>query len=512
MDWQPKAVGAVAAAVVLASLLGCGRPGRARVPRPERIILFSMDTVRTEQVNGYGPGNRTPALAEIAAEGALFRDAYAASTYTIPSHMSVFTGLDPAEHGVHSSAARLSSDVPTLAEALSEAGYLTGAFHEGGYVHPRFGFGRGFDHYEEHERVSLVDTALPEVLDWMRSAEERPYFLFLHTYAAHFPYGGLERYRSESPERGLPTDAELRRLRRSWNAQQREQLSDEERELYTVCNQLLDGQSSILRSGDRRLSSTFPESPYFEADRAAMVESYGERIALIDGALARIRDLLIELDQWEGTLLVVLSDHGEAFFEHGLEKHDYVPFNEVVKVPLVISYPRLLRSSPVHVVEGLAWHLDVMPTILGLAGVAPPAGLRGIDLTPAMLGEAPIPEDRIVFPAVLRPAQFEQEPLRRVALRRELKYVEGHELFGDAGGFLFDLAADPDERVNLRSERMPAFDSLARAARGYALSLSLRVPVHQKTGRPLTTDAVDDPPVGLSEEELQRLRALGYAE
>ena len=94
--------------------------GGERPPRPGRIILFSMDTVRADRVDGAGQD--TPALAAIAAEGVRFERFYAASTYTMPAHMSIFTGLDAAEHGVHSSWARLSPTVSTLAELLSADG------------------------------------------------------------------------------------------------------------------------------------------------------------------------------------------------------------------------------------------------------------------------------------------------------------------------------------------------------------------------------------------------------
>ena len=90
--------------------------------RPDRIILISMDTVRADRVSGYGPASNTPHLAEIASEGVLFRNFYAASSYTLPSTMSMFTGLDPLEHGLWSEAALLSPDVRTLAEVLREAG------------------------------------------------------------------------------------------------------------------------------------------------------------------------------------------------------------------------------------------------------------------------------------------------------------------------------------------------------------------------------------------------------
>jgi hypothetical protein len=181
--------------------------------RPGRIILLSMDTVRADAVDS---AELAPNLAAVAEQGVRFEAFYAASNYTIPSHMSIFTGLDPAEHGVTLAHARLSPSVPTLAELLGEAGYRTRGFHEGGFIEARFGFARGFEVYRRYPRVEVVREALPAVLEWMGDRGSEPYFLFLHTYAAHFPYGGFDRYRREHPERGLPTDATLREWRRRW--------------------------------------------------------------------------------------------------------------------------------------------------------------------------------------------------------------------------------------------------------------------------------------------------------
>ncbi|MEE8556931.1 MAG: sulfatase [Myxococcota bacterium] len=484
-------------------LSGCS----ATPPPPQRIIFLSMDTVRADHVNGYGPRDTTPELAKIAAEGVLFRDFYGASTYTSPSHMSIFTGLDPREHGVASIVARLSPDVPTLAEILSEAGFRTVAFHEGGFVSAHFGFDRGFDSYDEYPRGSVVGEALPEVLDWIRSAGDDPYFLFVHTYAAHRPYGGLERYRAANPNRGLPSDTELALLRETFPGNDMD-LPDSKRSFYYVVNSLVErGEEQI--AGVPRARS-FTADPHFEADIAAVRASYDERIRRIDRAIGRIKDTLIEGGQWEDTLFVIFSDHGEAFFEHGLDRHGYVPFNEVLKVPLVISYPRFLRNRSEHVVEGLVWHLDLLPTVLGLAGLPTPPGGQGTDLTPILAGDAELPEARAIYPAVLSGAPYRAPlPVRRVALMGGYKRIEGHAHYGDTEGYLFELESDPGEERNLRETRRELFDAMAGRLRLYLSGLTIHPPVHRRTGRVITgREAAGQ----LDREELQKLRNLGYVE
>ncbi len=493
--------------------------GGAHATRPGRIILLSMDTVRADRVSGYGPSGRTPAMAKIASEGIVFRDFYAASSYTIPSHMSIFTGLDTAEHGVTRPFARLAPGVQTLAGLLRAAGYRTQAFHEGVFVAARFGFDRGFDAYEQRPYAEVVRRSLPSVLSWIREHREQPYFLFLHSYAAHFPYGGFDRYRREHPERGLPSDLELAALRDRYpgtaptGSRKSRDVPPETRELCTLYNQLAPSRDAMLACGGWNLLPHFEDSPHRDADLAATVTSYEERIRLIDRAVKRIRATLESIDQWNDTLFVITSDHGEAFFEHGTVRHDFVPFDEVMKVPLLISFPRGIGDRGGRVVEGLAWHLDLMPTILGLADVEPPARLRGLDLSAVIRDDAPIPSNRAIFPAVLRPAHGKQEPLKRVVLQRAYKWIEGHPGFGDPEGLLFDRIEDPGERHNLRESQPARGAELAALAEAWEGALEPSAPVHQQTRRPLVEPGADAAlRFELDAAEKQQLNALGYLE
>lgn len=484
---------------------------------PARIVLLSMDTVRADRVSGYADVDTTPAIARLAAEGARFRDFYAASNYTIPSHMSIFTGLDPVEHGVTRDVARLSPEVPTLAELLRDAGYRTRAFHEGAYVDGRFGFARGFEVYRRYPRVEVVRRSLPSVLDWVRQRGDEPWFLFLHTYAAHFPYGGFERYRREHPERGLPDAAGLAALRRRFPgnrilrpAELRE-LPFELRRDCTLYNQLAETHAELLPCGGWVLDAAMLAAPAGDADVAAMMRSYDERIRLVDAAVASLRATLEALGQWEDTLVVVTSDHGEAFYEHGLPRHEYVPFQEVLRVPLVISWPRYFGAAGGRVVEGLAWHLDLLPTLLSLAGIDAPEGLRGLDLSPTLRGEGEIDPERSIFPVILEPANKPQLPPRRVALHGVDKRIAPHPAEPHDPGLLFDLAADPGERRDLLAERAATATALDAAIQRYRDGLAPRPPVHQNTGRPL---AHDEPakPAELPEALREELRQLGYAD
>jgi arylsulfatase A-like enzyme len=493
--------------------------GPAAHDRPGRILLISMDTVRADRVSGAGDLDLTPRLAEIAAEGVRFERFYAAASYTLPATMSIFTGRDPIEHGVWTEAASLAPGVPTLAEVLANAGYTPVGLHEGGYVAGHFGFDRGFQNYTRLDQRQVIESGFPALLGWIRATGNQPYFLFVHTYAAHAPYGGFERYQETAPDRRLPDAAGLSGLREQYPRTGPNAVSpaatapDETRRLCSLYNQLRDDIGGFLGCGYGTLSPSFSETPEFERDRAALLASYDARIRAIDSAIGQIRDLLVDLGLWDDTLLIVTSDHGEAFFEHGLYQHDQVPFEEVLRVPLIISWPDRLRDGDVRSIDSLAWHLDLMPTLLGLADLTPPAGLRGMDLTPLLTGSGAIDSERVLHPAVFRMPQGGVGSVRRVALAGDEKYIEGHPDFGDADGLLFDLSETPDESANLREERPGRFRALAESVSRYEDSLERIPALHRGTGAPITQrpgEFIEAPTLAPQEEAA--LRALGYRE
>lgn len=471
----------------------------APLPPPSRIVLFSLDSVRADRLDP----RVAPELAAIAEEGVWFRDFHAAATYTLPSHMSIFTGLDPAEHGVLGRGSRLPEGIETLPERLRRAGYRTQGFHEGGFVAARFGFDRGFEDYRDLHRGELVQGAREEVLAWLRSFRNERWFLFLHTYNAHFPYGGFRRYRAAKPDRGLPDDEELERLRRRYAGGRGGKSTPRElRILCTLYNFLADPRGPFLGCGGNEFPSDFARTRFYEDDLAEIRRSYDERVREIDRLIGDIRDVLRELGRWEDTLLVVTSDHGEALFEHGRSKHGAVPFEEVVHVPLVISYPQGLRNrrGP-RAIRGLAWHLDLAPTILRLAGLAAEPSPGAMDLAAVLSGEAEIPPARAIFPAVLDERHPPGEPPPRVVLEGALKL---HALDG-ARSRLFDLQADPGERIDLASARPEDRARLRALLEGHLGQL-----------RPRLVGNAESPPVDatptptLPDEEAERLRSLGY--
>jgi choline-sulfatase len=179
---------------------GCGRAPAPASPsvRPS-ILLVTLDTTRADAIGPEATGVETPAFNAIAARGRRFRQAYATVPETLPSHSSMMTGLYPAGHGVHENARYLAASVPVLAERLQQAGYRTSAFVSSFVLSRRFGLARGFDVYDDtlgaaNERSSreTSDAALAE----LAHGSDKPRFLWVHYYDAHYPYAPPEPYRS----------------------------------------------------------------------------------------------------------------------------------------------------------------------------------------------------------------------------------------------------------------------------------------------------------------------------
>ena len=170
--------------VALASLFvaACGT-GETR----PSILLISIDTLRRDHVGTYGhPRPTTPVLDALASEGAAFENAVSTSNWTLPAHMSMWTGLSPSAHQVEDDRDGLAPEVLTFVETLRENGYATAGFASHAYLEARYGFSRGFDRYA----VGIdqrAETVSRQAVAWLDS-EPEPFFLFLHYFDPHWDY------------------------------------------------------------------------------------------------------------------------------------------------------------------------------------------------------------------------------------------------------------------------------------------------------------------------------------
>jgi arylsulfatase A-like enzyme len=352
-------------------------------------------------VGSYGYARpTTPFLDELASRGVRFSHAFIATHCTPQSHASVFTSLYQETHGValdppapgapEWTSYVLDDSHPTLAGILKDAGYLTLAVTEGGYMADEFGLNRGFEDFYDGARG--VDQGVIRLLRMLRrhAGDARPVFALLHTYQVHVPYTPPARYREMFGWPEVPYEATTDRI-------------------------------PLIRAAG------FPAE-----DVRYLSDMYDAELRFADDTLRELFGELESLGFLRDALVVVMSDHGEEFHEHGELSHRDTLYDELMHVPLVLAGSRV--SAP-RVDDRMASLVDVAPTILSMAGVAAPGSLAGRDLQAAA---PPAPD----------PAVFAQFGRRRYAMRtRGWKLIDT--LSPDPRVELYDLAADPGEHHDL---------------------------------------------------------------
>jgi arylsulfatase A-like enzyme len=310
-----------------AGLLSSGCDATAKRVRTDlclrcNIVLVSFDTLRADHVGFHGSRRpTTPNLDRLAERAAVFESAISQSAWTRPTHASMFTGLYPSEHGMIAVGRNVALDPrqPMLASVLRANGYATAAFTGGGNMSAHFGFDAGFDVYRSPGR--RFEDALADVEAWLDTVGAGPFFLFVHGYDAHRPH------RSTAVDReavGVPAKPPAVRLKRA----------------------CLTGRSP--------------------ADLAPYVGEYDAAIHRGDRAIGRLLESLERRGRMDDTVIVVTSDHGEEFLEHGGCFHIRSLHREIVHVPLVYYVPGV---DPRRVAPIVPASVSVAPTILDIVGV-----------------------------------------------------------------------------------------------------------------------------------------------
>jgi len=275
--------------------------------QPRVFVVIVLDAVRYDHTSLYGyPRRTTPALEQLALDARVFRNAYSTTSWTLPAHVSLFSGKDLLGHGVIGPRDRIQERYPLLAEVFQQNGFFTAAFTGGGFVDDRFGFHRGFQVYSNKPGGVFLKDSSERVLTHFKSFAEASWgedlFVFLHTYQAHAPYKFPGRFKGAiNPE-----------LRSN-----------------------LIGPVNFLSS---KRSAWF--KPLDPAERQELVDTYDTSIYYADQALiAGVVGFLKEKKAYERATIVVASDHGEEFYDHGGWEHGHSLYNELIRIPLVIKYP-----------------------------------------------------------------------------------------------------------------------------------------------------------------------------
>lgn len=441
--------------IVCALLAACGSgdSSTSSTDSPS-LILISIDALRRDHLGLYGYERETsPRLDRLARECVVFDRAYATAPWTLISHMTMLTGLFPAEHGVLADGTQLSSKIPTLAQRLKERDYYTVAVYLPGWIHERFGYDRGFDSmrpYEFARSKSSFQSVAREVIADLPT--DRPFFLFLHIWDVHC--GNVKNPLSTIYDPPAPYD------------------------------------TMFVADARARLVGLEAEA-VFRGELPATSEQREAIDALYDGGIRYVDDYLGEwIDEWrasgllDDTVLVITSDHGEELGQReGVGGHG-AHYEEGLRVPLLVRYPDGRDAGRRR--SELVSHVDLVPTMLDLLGLPAEDWLPGHPLHGAL------PNGRILF--------VDRPPTRAIIAypwKLAWKLPSGPE-----HGVLYNLADDPDELEPLRARSHPeTFNRLQKEMT--AAAAALRASWGQLPG---TAEAAESG----TEAELDALRALGY--
>ena len=483
--WESASKGMVVALTVpfIAAVGVHLRTNDAGVSKEEgkpNVVLIVADTLRADHLSCYGYHRVTsPHIDAMAKEGVQFRQAVSQAPWTLPSIVSLMTSLYPPVHGLNFppqsdgyAAQFLDDERITLAEYLRNEGYKTGAFvGAGGNVSARF-HGQGFDFYDDEisypTRYShlillgmigrfcgfytsrLADTTTEQVQYWLSRNRHFPFFLFIHYFDPHDPYGSPEPFTTK----------------------------------YSG------DYSGALSPGVTylQLGELLPE---LNADDIEYVASlYDGEIRFTDAQTGKLIQFLKELELLDETLLIFTSDHGDELYEHGGFGHCKTLYEEQLRVPLIIRYPPLGSNKTI---DNQVQLIDVTPTILDYLDIDISREAQGISLVPLINGdtgdELPAYSETMLKGGItsIRKGRF-----------KFIKYTE------DGREELFDLEKDPGELKNLVEGEV----EIARQTRN---ELSEWIgDCKEETASLKKTE--NEKVVSLDERTTEQLRTLGYLE
>ena len=286
------------------------------------LVLVSIDCLRADHVGAYGyESATTPYIDRVAADGVVFDNAFATASWTLPSHMSMLTGLLPSFHGA-TKWEKLASSLAYLPEMLAQAGYRVSGVVSWVYLSQTYGFERGYHSYrvlDDPEASDVVDAAIEE----LRRGEGQPQFLFVHVYDPHWPY--------------MPPP-----------------------DLMQVFGPRPRDISDLLQMTGSK------GAPEDDLEIEEVQRLYDSEVAFADRELGRLFRALEDKGMYNDALIIVTANHGEAFYEHGHWQHTQTLYDELTHIPQIVKWP---RSEKTGHSRKLASQMDVFVTLLEAAGI-----------------------------------------------------------------------------------------------------------------------------------------------
>jgi len=406
------------------------RPGNSL-----NLILITIDTLRSDHLGCYGhDAIKTPNIDGLAHNGTLFTNAYSPSPLTFPSHVSLMTGQYPIRHGVQNNCSFVLNDsAETLAEMMKKKGYATGAIVASFVLASHFGLSQGFDLYDDY---------------------------FLHQ--------NIEKPDYSEDQRIADTVTDLAN---AWIQKSRNKP-------FFLWVHYFDPHSPYT-----------PPSPF---DESYKHNPYDGEIAYTDQCIGLFWEELKKLSLLDNTCIVLVGDHGEGLWEHNEQTHGLFIYDTTLRVPLIISYPKLFPKG--NRVPSLVRTVDIMPTMLELLGIgSKKTSIQGTSLIPLITDtEKDMPLD-LYCESRYPELNFGWAPLEGIVTREGWKYIHAPK------PELYNLKNDPGEKINLLAAEPQRVQSLLDRLLSLKKDLSAGSRAHEVSK-----------PIAISPETRERLRSLGY--
>ena len=445
--------------------------------RPD-IILISADTLRADHLGCYGYNrNTSPHIDEFSKDAVLFLNAKSNAYWTVPSHLSLFTSLYPSVFKVwerQKNIGMLDSSYLTLAKILKKRGYRTVAFTSGGYVSKDYGFAQGFDVYNDDiiskNNKHITAKIIKLGTEWIKEQKEN-FFLFLHTYETHAPY--------------LPPVPFIEEF-----------VVEYTHASHLTKNHCLIGleYSKIGKEAKRWFEKTKDDNFL-----KTVVALYDGEIKYLDSIICRLLNKLKRLGVYDNSIVVFLSDHGEAFYEHGSFGHGNL-YEETIRVPLIMHMPTALERYNGKTINKIVSLVDVLPTILDICSIPyQPRQFQGTSLLNLIKNKANLPKN----------FSFSESPKVKAVCTSRYKYIVYDLGAEKEKEELYDLLTDPKENRNLlgvstddaevkKTHRRLRKLLLTQVKSNFALRKKMKKRINQRIM------------IGLNIKTKQQLRALGY--
>jgi choline-sulfatase len=427
----------------------------------KNVIVYLIDTLRADHLTAFNPQTRvrTPGLDGLVAQGAaVFASAHTQENWTKPSVATLLSSLMPWEHHAITTEAVVPRDIDMLPEILEKHGFYSGAFIANGYVSEKFGFKQGWDtwrNYVREGRYNRAEFLAADAVAWLDARPASlPFFLYMHAIDPHVPYKPTGQFMSlydPEPYNGVVD------------------FSDD--------NTLLEK----IKIGSIKLK---------DRDKRRLEALYDSEISYHDLHFKTLLTALEKRNLADNTMIVVVADHGEEFWDHGSVGHGHSVYEELLRIPMVVRVPGL-TDQPMRI-ESSSGLVDVLPTVMEALGLPLPANLSGRSLMPELRGDA-LDAPRVTVSGFMDGW--------RTAVVGRLKLIQRTE----KRVMLHDLGSDPREQVDVAAQR-PISTRYVRGQLGLALHASEPVQAGSSSGKKRHKEEKTT----IDAETEAQLRALGY--